>query len=242
MSSIMVVANWKSNGDLALANTFADALVQLDCGCDLVLCPPNILLSSFDHQKILLGGQDVSATDNGAFTGEVSARMLAEFGVKYAIVGHSERRAYFQEDALTLQNKVRQALALNIQPIFCVGESLEVHDAGQAKDFILEQLRASLESLSVSELQQLIFAYEPIWSIGTGKAAQPDYVNGMHQHIRQWLVAHGVDVINTKILYGGSVTADNAEHFFVKEHIDGALVGGASLKINELLKICACSH
>ena len=185
------------------------------------------------------GAQDVSAHLEGAYTGEVSARMLADLGCKYTIVGHSERRSYHGESNALVAEKTRRLLENGIIPILCVGEPLEVRESGHHVTYTLQQLEGSLEGVCPPSAEHLIIAYEPVWAIGTGKTATPEDAEAMQQAIRNWVEAHyGKAYAETlRILYGGSVKPDNAAALFAQPNIDGGLVGGASLKLQDYLQL-----
>ena len=203
---------------------------------DVVVCPPFTALASVGQllqgSKIQLGAQDVYWEPQGAFTGEVSPLMLADAGCRYVIVGHSERRQQFGETDQTVQRKLRAALQHGLTPIVCVGETLAERDANQTMPVIVRQLEGALGQVSAADCAKLVLAYEPVWAIGTGCHATPAQAQEVHAMIRQWLAKrHGADVAQSlRIQYGGSVTAVNAESLLQQPDVDGALVGGASLK------------
>lgn len=188
---------------------------------------------------VAYGAQDVSAHLEGAYTGEVSVRMLADVGCKYTVIGHSERRAYHHESDALVAQKARRLLEHGIVPILCVGEPLEVREEGKAVEYTLRQLAGSLEGVEIRDYEQLVIAYEPVWAIGTGKTATPEDAEAMHREIRAWFArrfdlgfANGV-----RILYGGSVKPDNAAALFAQPNIDGGLVGGASLQLESYIAL-----
>jgi triosephosphate isomerase len=208
------------------------------------LAVPNLYLFQFSNRlldsDLHLGIQDVSSEDqHGAFTGDVSAKMLNEFDCSFAIIGHSERRNKYNESDDNLVNKARVSIKNNILPIICVGESLKDRENGNADIVIRKQVKHFTSGLTIEDLTKCIFAYEPLWAIGTGKNAQPTDVETMHKVIRfECAQVLGADSVkHIKILYGGSVKADNAEQYFHQPGIDGALVGGASLDASEFCKI-----
>jgi triosephosphate isomerase (TIM) len=186
-----------------------------------------------------IAAQNCYSKDSGAFTGEVSAPMLSSCNIEYVIIGHSERREYFNEDNNTLAQKVNECLRNKLRPIFCCGESLEIRESGRQNEFVENQLKESLFHLTSSVIENFIIAYEPIWAIGTGKTASADQAQEMHAHIRRVLASkYGKEVAETiSILYGGSVKANNAKEIFDKPDVDGGLVGGASLKADEFTAI-----
>lgn len=188
---------------------------------------------------IYLGSQNCSDKESGAFTGEVSAKILTSFGVQYVILGHSERREYFQESNDLLKNKVKQALAHGLTPIFCCGESLEIRMAGTHEANVKFQLTESLFDLTPEEFSKVVIAYEPIWAIGTGKTATADQAQEMHLALRRHIASnYGKEIAdNTSILYGGSANPGNAKELFSKPDVDGGLIGGASLKSRDFIDI-----
>jgi triosephosphate isomerase len=192
-----------------------------------------------DTAGIAVGAQNCSEKESGAYTGEVSAKILASFGVSYVIIGHSERRGYFKELNEMLAEKVKSALANGLIPIFCCGESLDIRNAGTHEPNVKFQLTDSLFSLSASDFSKVVIAYEPIWAIGTGKTATSDEAQEMHQTLRRHIASkYGKDIANnTSILYGGSMNAANAADLLSKPDVDGGLIGGASLKSRDFLEI-----
>jgi len=191
--------------------------------------------------RVAWGVQDISAHTQGAFTGEVAAEMAAEFGASYAIVGHSERRAYHRESPEIVAVKTQRALEAGLTPIVCVGETLEEREGGKTEQIVGEQLDAVLVKLSVEEAARLVVAYEPVWAIGTGKSATAQQAQDVHAFLRARLVAKGGDAADVPLLYGGSVKPENAEDLFSQPDIDGGLIGGASLKDKDFLAICTAA-
>lgn len=212
---------------------------------DVAVCPPFIYLgqvaSLLEGGGIALGAQNLSVFGGGAYTGEISASMLSDVGCKWVIVGHSERRAYFGESDALVVEKARVALQSGLRPIVCVGETLEQRESGVAERVVGGQVDALVQGLSPTEAALVVFAYEPVWAIGTGRTASPEQAQDMHVLIRQRLLAGGWAEGEVRVLYGGSVTADNAALLFEKPDIDGALVGGASLVAGSFLAICAAA-
>jgi triosephosphate isomerase len=192
-----------------------------------------------DTPGISVGAQNCSEKESGAFTGEVSAEILASFGVTYVIIGHSERRGYFKESNEILAEKVKAALASGLIPIFCCGESLDIRNAGTHEPNVKFQLTDSLFGLNASDFSKIVIAYEPIWAIGTGKTATSEEAQEMHLAIRRHIASkYGKDIANnTSILYGGSMNAGNAADLLSKPDVDGGLIGGASLKSRDFLDI-----
>lgn len=233
-----IVGNWKMNGTktaLGEAQAIADvAAVYPDV--DVALCPPFTLIATMAAAMpaLAIGGQDCHASASGAFTGSVSAAMLADAGAKLVIVGHSERREALGESSDLVKRKVDAALAARLGVILCVGESLDVREAGQAEAFVLDQLGASLPYALLADPSRVAIAYEPIWAIGTGRVAELGDIAAMHGAIRGALGDAGAAMA---ILYGGSVSADNAKAILALADVDGALVGGASLTAAKFVPI-----
>lgn len=240
MRKNIVAGNWKMNKTLqegiALAKELNEVLANERPNCDVIICTPFIHLASVtplvDSAKIGVGAENCADKESGAYTGEVSAAMVASTGAKYVILGHSERRAYYHETPEILKEKVRLALANGLTPIFCVGEVLEEREAGKQNEVVYGQLAGSLFELSAEDFSRLIIAYEPVWAIGTGKTATAAQAQEIHAYIRSVIAdKYGKDVAdNTSILYGGSCKASNARELFANPDVDGGLIGGASLK------------
>lgn len=246
MRSKLVAGNWKMHGSLAENDALLGALksgLRGSAGYECAVCVPFPFLgqaqSILRGSAIAWGAQDVSEHAKGAYTGEVSAAMLQEFGCRYVIVGHSERRAMHGEDSRQVARKVKAAQAAGLTPILCVGETLAQRDAGTTDAVVTEQLVTVIEDLGVAALAGVVVAYEPVWAIGTGKTATPDQAQAVHAAIRAQIARRDVDLAAAvKILYGGSVKAGNAGELFAMPDIDGGLVGGASLDAKEFLGIC----
>lgn len=246
MRRSLVVANWKMNGSETSNQVLLDALLpQIDgVNCDVVVCPPFAYLSQvdelLDNSDVALGAQNCAVEVSGAFTGEVSATMLRDVGAQYVIVGHSERRALYGESDELVAAKLAAVKAEKLTPILCVGETLEEREAGQVFDVIGRQLMAVVNMFGAEGLADSVVAYEPVWAIGTGLTASPEQAEEVHAMIRHLVgVNCGEDIASQlQILYGGSVNASNAEALFVQVNIDGALVGGASLKADDFAAIC----
>ncbi len=243
----LVAGNWKMNGGLA-AN---QALVQALRGgvgqpvCDVAVCPPPVYLAQLQQllagqAAIALGAQDVSQHEGGAFTGDVSAAMLKDFGVRYAIVGHSERRQYQGETDLQVATKVKRALAAGITPIVCVGETLSEREQGLTEFIVRRQLSAVIQ-LNGHCISEIVVAYEPVWAIGTGKTATPTEAQAVHAVLRTQLGAATEQADRVRILYGGSMNAANAAELLAQPDIDGGLIGGAALKAPDFLTIVAAA-
>jgi triosephosphate isomerase len=247
MRKNVIAGNWKMNTTLseglALAKELNEALKGKTPKCDVVIGTPFIHLASvtttIDTSKIGVAAQNCADKEKGAYTGEVSAGMIASTGATYVILGHSERRQYYHETAETLKTKVNLALDNRLTPIFCIGEVLKEREEGKHFDVVDEQIKASLFELSPEDFNKLIIAYEPVWAIGTGKTATADQAQEIHAHIRQTIAAkYGATIAeDTTILYGGSMNAENAGNLVAKPDIDGGLIGGASLSIEKFLPI-----
>jgi len=238
----LVVGNWKMNGSRA-AN--AELLAGINAAgpwdAGVAVCAPFPYLAdvalSLQGSRIQWGAQDCSAHESGAYTGEVSAAMLAEFGCHYVIVGHSERRAYHAESDQLVADKAKTVLAHKLTPIVCVGETLAERDGGQTGAVVKRQLSAVIHTLAHC-ISQVVVAYEPVWAIGTGKTATPEQAQAVHALLRAQLHAATQKADEMLILYGGSVKADNATQLFSQADIDGGLIGGASLKAADFAAIC----
>ncbi|WP_066966993.1 triose-phosphate isomerase [Microbulbifer sp. Q7] len=244
MRKTLVAANWKMHGTKAFAEQLLaelnNGLKSRECSAQVVICPPypylGVVAGSIGQAQ--LGAQNLSEQPSGAYTGEVSAEMLLDCGARYAIVGHSERRSLYGESSALVAAKYAAAKAAGLIPILCVGESLEEREAGKTLEVVAEQIQAIVALGLPDTWQNAVVAYEPVWAIGTGKTASPEQAQEVHQFIRQQLGEAGGE---TQILYGGSVKAANAAELFAKPDIDGALVGGASLKAEEFIQICCAA-
>lgn len=234
----LVVANWKLNGDRELLKNMVPSLTDLDSEkVEAVICPPYVYLSE-DTGVVQKGAQSIASQASGAFTGEISGAMLREVGCHYVIVGHSERRAMFGETDEVVAQKVKATLAAGLIPIICVGETDEEREADETLAVITKQVKAVLDVLP-SFSDSLVFAYEPVWAIGTGKTASCEQAEDVHSSIRKILNGYSHDLaITTRILYGGSVKPENSKELFSSENIDGGLIGGASLDVESFTKIC----
>jgi triosephosphate isomerase len=247
MRKNIVAGNWKMNMNLqeglALANALNEALKGKTLHCDVVIGTPFIHLASvansIDTTKIGVSAQNCADKVSGAYTGEVSAGMIASTGAKYVILGHSERRAYYHETPAMLKEKVILALASNLTPIFCIGEVLEERESEKHFEVVKSQIEASLFELSTEDFSKLVLAYEPVWAIGTGKTATAAQAQEMHAFIRQTIAEkYGKEIANdTSILYGGSCNASNAKELFSNSDVDGGLIGGASLGVDKFMPI-----
>jgi len=243
MNSKLVVGNWKMNGDLARNQALLEQVSgQGNAAVERAVCVPFPYLAQAQAAlvgtAVAVGAQNMSEFDDGAYTGEVSGRMLSEFGCRYVIVGHSERRSLFGEDDATVARKAAAALRVGLTPIVCVGESLAEREANQVETVLRRQLDALGEQLAPEALARMVVAYEPVWAIGTGRAASAQQVQAVLAFIRGWL---GERVDNSgvvKILYGGSVKPDTALELFALPDSDGGLIGGASLVAGQFIEIC----
>jgi len=229
-----IAANWKMNKTVEETEAFIGSflpLVKGVSGVDILIAPPFTSLSTASRllkdTNVRLGAQNVYFEEKGAFTGEISVSMLKSAGCSCAIIGHSERRQYFKETDEIVNKKIKTARNAGLDVILCIGESLEQRESNKTFDILDRQLSGSLLDLS---LDGITIAYEPIWAIGTGKTATPDQANEAHTFIRDWLRKHKDGADGTRIQYGGSVTPDNVETLMAQPEVDGALVGGASLK------------
>lgn len=245
MRKNIVAGNWKMNTTVsegvALAKEICDALQGMKRNCDVIACVPFTHLcpveEARDKSVLGLGAENCAQQPSGAYTGEVSARMVASTGAEYVILGHSERRQYFGENNEILSAKLKEALENGLTPIFCVGEVLEERENGSYNDVVREQLKPIL-NLEEKDFEKVIIAYEPVWAIGTGKTATADQAQDMHENIRKALTEKfGAKADNTSILYGGSCKPENARELFSKPDVDGGLIGGAALKCGSFIGI-----
>ncbi len=247
MRKKIVAGNWKMNTTLPegleLANEVNEALAGRDAKCDVIICVPFTHLAPIagiiDPEKLGLGAENCADHKSGAYTGEVSAPMVASTGATYVILGHSERRQYYGETSETLREKVALALENGLTPIFCIGEVLEEREADKHFDVVKAQVEEGLFNLSAEDFGKIILAYEPVWAIGTGKTATDDQAQEMHAFIRSVIAGKYGDEVadNTSILYGGSCKPSNAKALFAKPDVDGGLIGGASLKCGDFMGI-----
>ena len=246
MRRTLIAGNWKMNGSLAanaalLEGVRAGAAVS----SELAVCVPAPYLaqaqSALSGSPVAWGAQDMSEHESGAYTGEVSASMLKDFGCRYVIVGHSERRSYHGETDAVVARKAARALAAGLVPIVCVGETLQEREQGQTNAVVARQLAPVLEALS-SQLAGVVIAYEPVWAIGTGKTATPEMAQQVHELIRATLAKSSAKAAaEVRILYGGSMKPDNAKELLAMPDIDGGLIGGAALKAADFLAIAAAA-
>ena len=242
MQRKLVVGNWKMHGSRpANAELLAALLGARPYGADVAVCVPFVYLNeaaaTLAGSDIRWGAQDVSAHEQGAYTGEVSATMLAEFGCRYVIVGHSERRAYHAESDALVAQKAQAALARGVTPVVCVGETLAEREAGETEEVVKRQLSVVIHQLAHCAAEMVV-AYEPVWAIGTGRTASPEQAQAVHAVLRAQLQAATGRGAAMKILYGGSVKPDNAATLLAQADIDGGLIGGASLVAHDFIAIC----
>ncbi|MDE6206235.1 MAG: triose-phosphate isomerase [Muribaculaceae bacterium] len=247
MRKNIVAGNWKMNTTvpegLELAKEVNAAVAAATPKCDVIICVPFTHLvpvaQAIDTNKLGLGAENCADHAKGAYTGEVSASMVASTGAGYVILGHSERRQYYGETSETLREKVALALQNNLKPIFCIGEVLEERENGTYNDVVRKQVEEGLFNLSAEEFGNIVLAYEPVWAIGTGKTATAEQAEDMHAFIRSVIAEkYGKEVAdNTSILYGGSCKPSNAAELFAKPDVDGGLIGGASLKCEDFMGI-----
>ena len=250
MRRLLIAGNWKMHKNKAEANAFAqeikDKISQLSENVDIAICAPFTQLDTIiealgDERRVLIGAQNAHYEDAGAFTGEISIPMLKEVGVDLVIIGHSERRQYFGETDETVNLKLKRILKEeDINPILCVGESLEIRESGEENSFVESQIVAALKDISAEDAKRITVAYEPIWAIGTGKTASSQQAQDMCKVIRQKISDLYSDAVSDEVIiqYGGSVKPANAKELLSMEDIDGALVGGASLKVEDFVGIC----
>ncbi len=247
MRQPFVAGNWKMNGTRASARELVASIKEGEStitNAQVAVCPSNVYLADVEEllkgTSISLGAQNLADEEPGAFTGEVAAQMLNDFGCKYVIVGHSERRALYGETDEIVANKVAKAISHGLVPIFCLGELLEERQQNETETVVAKQLDAILAlEPGAGALRNAVIAYEPVWAIGTGMTATPDQAQAVHHFIRDRIAAQSADIAaSVQILYGGSVKPDNAAELFSQPDIDGGLIGGASLDAASFLDIC----
>jgi triosephosphate isomerase len=244
----MIVANWKMNKGIVQSQQFAEELKAYVekhkvVNADIVICPPytslDVVNKKISGTAIKLGAQNLFYETSGAFTGEVSAGMLKSCGCEYVILGHSERRKHFNETSAIVNKKVLKALDEGLKPIVCIGENLQEHDDKLTEPVIEEQLAKSLAHVSTEDIANITIAYEPIWAIGTGKNATPHQAESVHNFLRKKMKKMYDENVskNIRIIYGGSISPDNAKELFASQSVNGGLVGGASLEVESFVKI-----
>lgn len=248
MRKQIAAANWKMNLTISQGADLLDAIIakphSLTGNQQAVFAVPFPYLAMAQEKiagkkNVFIAAQNCYSKKSGAYTGEVSVEMLQSLGISVVVLGHSERREYFNESNQFLADKVNICLEYNMTPIFCCGEALNIREAGTQNDYVAKQLEESLFHLSAEQVQKVVIAYEPIWAIGTGKTASSEQAQEMHAHLRAVLASkYGADVAaNISILYGGSVKGNNAKELFSQPDVDGGLVGGASLNADEFVTI-----
>lgn len=248
----IVAANWKMNGDLALIDTMISGLtdIKLQHNVDLVLCPSSPYLSELVNKVksnnlstiLHVGAQNVSEHQSGAYTGQISTKMLQELSVEFVIIGHSERRCYYQETSTQVASKANAVLNAGLTPIICIGESEVERATEQTETVLASQLQPVIDEVGIEKFIDVVIAYEPVWAIGTGKTASSEMAQETHQFIRQFLAKANKDVAaKVPLLYGGSVNASNCEELFAQPDIDGGLIGGASLEVEQFKVICSAA-
>ena len=243
----LIAGNWKMNGSLAANESLLKAIIAGlgDVACDVAVAVPSPYLAQVQSitfgSAVAVAAQDVSQHEAGAFTGEMSVAMLKEFGVRYALVGHSERRQYHGETDTVVAEKAQRALAAGVTPIICVGETLQEREAGQTEAVVKRQLAAIIH-LNGRCISEVVVAYEPVWAIGTGRTASPEQAQAVHAVLRAQLAAASEHADRIRLLYGGSMNAANAAQLLSQPDIDGGLVGGASLKAPDFLQIIAAAR
>ena len=245
----LIAGNWKMNGTLGEAITLTQGIVEgiqayatLLENNEFLVCPPFHHIVPVEAElsmAVHIGGQDCSPFDNGAYTGDISASMLADINCSHVILGHSERRQYYAESNLMIQQKAVQALGAGLKVIICVGETEDQREAGEHFDIVEQQMAGSMPSGATSE--NVVIAYEPVWAIGTGKTATTEDIAAMHDFIRSKLAENIENAQDIAILYGGSVKPANAKEIFAVENVNGALIGGASLKAEDFIGIAKAS-
>jgi triosephosphate isomerase (TIM) len=247
MKKKLIAGNWKMNGTIASNEVLVRAVLETSATwkCQVAVCVPSVYLSQVQTlaqgTPLLVGAQDVSSHESGAFTGEIAAPMLRDMGVRYAIVGHSERRQYHGESDALVADKAARALAAGITPIVCVGETLAEREAGKTEEVVKRQLAAVIHTNGHC-ISEIVVAYEPVWAIGTGKTASPEQAQQVHAVLRAQLRAASPQADKIQILYGGSMNAANAAELLAQPDIDGGLVGGASLKAPDFVRIIEAAH
>lgn len=246
MRTPLIAGNWKMNTETGTAKELASAIATRAveaADVELLVCPPTIYLTTVRHAlgnaRVGLGAQNMYHEPQGAFTGETSAAMLRDIGTTYVILGHSERRHVLGETDEDVNKKTIAALAAGLKPVVCVGELLEEREAGNTADVIRSQFEGSLADISAEAMASVVIAYEPVWAIGTGKVATPEQAEEVHADLRKLLASRYNDEVaqGVRILYGGSVKPDNASDLLALPNVDGALIGGASLKADDFLAI-----
>ena len=245
MRKTIVAGNWKMNASTETVNSLIEGILSgmNEVSSEVIVCAPFPYLSQVEslinNSKLMLGAQNLNVNPAGAFTGEVSADMIKDFGAQHVIVGHSERRSLYGETNAIVAEKTKAAIGAGLTPLLCVGESLEDRESGKTEAIVEEQINAVIDLIGIEAFDQVIIAYEPVWAIGTGLTASPEQAQTVHLFIRN-LLANSSEKIakRTPILYGGSMNAANAADLISCSDIDGGLIGGAALKAEDFLQIC----
>jgi len=245
MRQVIVAGNWKMNASKETVNSLVMGILagMADVESKVIVCAPAPYMSQVEalitHSQLNLGAQDLNVNAAGAFTGEVSADMIKDFGAQYVIVGHSERRSLYGETDEVVAHKVQVALDNGLTPLFCVGETLDERESGNMETVVSRQIQSVIDRIGVEAFNNIIIAYEPVWAIGTGVTATPQQAQDAHAFIRSMLAQNNADIAQScSILYGGSMNPGNAAELIGCEDIDGGLIGGASLKAEDFLQIC----
>ena len=245
MRKTIVAGNWKMNASKESVNSLIEGILSGMSGVssEVIVCAPFPYLSQVEtlisNSSLMLGAQNLNVNTKGAFTGEVSADMIKDFGAHHVIVGHSERRSLYGESSIIVAEKTKAAIDAGLIPLLCVGESLEERESGNTENAVAEQLNAVINLLGIKAFEGIIIAYEPVWAIGTGLTASPEQAQTVHQFIRGLLADSSESIAQkTPILYGGSMNAGNAADLISCSDIDGGLIGGAALKAEDFLQIC----
>lgn len=242
----IIAANWKMNGDLTLVDQMSTALNNIEVAenVKVVVCPSFPFLAALTdkitHDQVYTGAQNMSEHEKGAYTGEVASQMLTNLSVQYVILGHSERRSYYGETSDLVADKVKVALNAGLTPILCIGESEQERTSGQTEQVLVSQLQPVIDAIGINAFKDVVVAYEPVWAIGTGKTASPEMAQETHAFIRDYFAQHNESVAQQlPLLYGGSMNGANCENLLAQADIDGGLIGGASLKVDEFPVICS---
>lgn len=245
MRQTIIVGNWKMNASKETVNTLVLGILEgmLDVKSEVIVCVPYPYLCQVEalvtHSQLKLGAQNLNVNVLGAFTGEVSANMIKDFGAEYVIVGHSERRTLYSEGDEVVAEKVQTALDNGVIPLLCIGELLQERESGNTRSVVARQINVVIERVGIEAFKNIIIAYEPVWAIGTGVTATPQQAQNTHAYIRELLVESDVNIARSiPILYGGSMNPSNVDELIACEDIDGGLIGGASLKSGDFLRIC----
>jgi triosephosphate isomerase len=245
MRKTIVAGNWKMNASKDSVESLVTDILSgaSDVSAEIIVCAPFPYLSQvevlIEGSNLMLGAQNLNVNASGAFTGEVSAEMIKDFGANHVIVGHSERRSLYGETSEIVAEKTKAAIDSGLTPILCLGESLDQRESGKTESVVSEQLNKVIKMVGIEAFNNIIVAYEPVWAIGTGMTATPEQAQAVHKFIRDLLASSSQDIAHkTAILYGGSMNAGNAVELISCADIDGGLIGGAALKAEDFLQIC----